>query len=85
MAFFYWMIDVKRWKKWSFFFRVIGMNSIFIYMLDEVANVGAITKEFFGWTAVLGNFGLIVSGSGRIVMVWMLLYYMYKKNIFIRV
>lgn len=85
MAVFYWMIDVKGWKKWSFFFRVIGMNSIFIYMLDEVANVGAITKEFLGWTAVLGDFGLIVRGSGRIVMVWMLLYYMYKKNIFIRV
>jgi len=85
MAVFYWIIDVKGWKKWSFFFRVIGMNSIFIYMLHGVANVGAITGEFLGWTVLLGDFGPIIRVSGRIMMVWMLLYYMYKKKIFLKV
>ncbi len=85
MAVFYWIIDVKGWKKWSFFFRVIGMNSIFIYMLHGVANVGAITGKFLGWTVLLGDFGPIIRVSGRIIMVWMLLYYMYKKKIFLRV
>jgi predicted acyltransferase len=85
LAVFYWIIDVRGWKKWSFFFRVIGMNSIFIYMLDEVANVGAITKAFWGWTVLLGDFGPLLMISGRIMMVWLLLYYMYKRDILLRV
>jgi predicted acyltransferase len=85
MASFYWMIDVKGWKKWSFFFRVIGMNSIFIYLLSDVGNVGNITKYVLGWTVLWGDFGQIVSIIGSIMLVWSLLYYMYKKNIFIKV
>ena len=82
---FYWIIDVKGWKKWSFFFRVIGMNSIFIYLLTDIANPGNIAKYLFGWTVLWGDFGQIVSVLGSISLVWILLYYMYKKGIFLRV
>ncbi|HEX7583772.1 MAG TPA: DUF5009 domain-containing protein [Prolixibacteraceae bacterium] len=82
---FYWIIDVKGWKKWSFYFRVIGMNSIFIYLLTSLVDIGKTTKELFGWTVLWGDFGQIVSIVGGIIMVWLLLYYMYKKSIFIRV
>lgn len=85
MTLFYWIIDVKGWKKWSFFFRVIGMNSIFIYLLYDMVNVGNITKYVLGWTVLWGDFGQIVSICGSIFIVWLLLYYMYKKNIFLRV
>ena len=85
MASFYWIIDVKGWKKWSFFFRVIGMNSIFIYLLYDMVNIGSITKYVLGWTVLLGDFGLVIEVVGSIVLVWSLLYYMYKKNIFLRV
>jgi len=85
MAVFYWIIDVKGWKKWSFFFRVIGMNSIFIYLFTDIANPRHIGNYLFGWTVLLGEFGEIVNISGTIMLVWLLLYYMYKKNIFLRV
>jgi predicted acyltransferase len=82
---FYWMIDVKGWKKWSFFFRVIGMNSIFIYLLYDMADPAHISKYIFGWTVLWGDFGMVVNVVGSIMLVWSLLYYMYKKNIFLRV
>jgi predicted acyltransferase len=82
---FYWIIDVKGWKKWSFFFRVIGMNSIFIYLLYDLVDIGRTSKYLFGWTVLWGDFGQIVNVVGAIMMVWFLLYYMYKKNIFLRV
>jgi predicted acyltransferase len=85
IALFYWVIDVKGWKKWSFFFRVIGMNSIFIYLLYDLVDVGRTANYLFGWTSLLGEFGQIVSIVGSIMMVWSLLYYMYKKEIFLRV
>ena len=82
---FYWIIDVRGWKKWSFFFRVIGMNSIFIYLLYDLVDVGKTSKYLFGWTVLWGDFGQVISIIGGIMMVWSLLYYMYKKNIFLRV
>lgn len=85
LAAFYWIIDVKGWKKWSFFFRVIGMNSIFIYLLTDLVNVDNTTRYVLGWTVLWGDFGKIVSAVGSIVLVWSLLYYMYKKNIFLKV
>ncbi|HAH25761.1 MAG TPA: DUF5009 domain-containing protein [Prolixibacteraceae bacterium] len=82
---FYYIIDVKGWKKWSFFFRVIGMNSIFIYLLYDLVDTGKVSKYLFGWTVLWGDFGQIISIIGSIMLVWSLLYYMYKKNIFLRV
>ena len=83
MMAFYWIIDVKGWKKWSFFFRVIGMNSIFIYLFHRFVDVN--TKLLFGWTVLLGDIEPVISSAGSIMVVWFLLYYMYKKNIFLRV
>ena len=85
IAAFYYVIDVKGWKKWSFFFRVIGMNSIFIYLLYDLADPGRISNFIFGWTVLWGDFGQIVNITGSIMLVWSLMYYMYKKGIFLRV
>ncbi len=85
MAIFYWIIDVKGWKKWSFFFRVIGMNSIFIYLLHGLVDLDKTTNRIFGWTVLWGDFGVLFYVIGEIMLVWMLLYYMYKKSIFLRV
>lgn len=85
MTVFYWIIDVKGWKKWSFFFRVIGMNSIFIYLFHRFVDVDEITGLLFGWTVLFGDFGQVVNVIAGILLVWSLLYYMYKKNIFLRV
>ena len=82
---FYWIIDVKGWKKWSFFFRVIGMNSIFIYLLYDMVDIGSISRYLFGWRVLVGDFGEIIHVVGSIMLVWSLLYYMYKKNIFLKV
>jgi predicted acyltransferase len=85
MTLFYWIIDVKGWKKWSFFFRVIGMNSIFIYLLYDLADPSHISKYLLGWTVLWGEFGQLIYVTGTIMLVWSLMYYLYKKGIFLRV
>lgn len=85
MALFYWLIDVKGWKKWAFFFRVIGLNSIFIYLLYGFVDVGKTCSNFFGWTVLLGSIEPVIHTTLRVLLVWLLLYYMYKKKIFLRV
>ena len=36
LALFYWVIDVQGYRKWAFFFVVIGINAITIYFLVDI-------------------------------------------------
>jgi predicted acyltransferase len=36
LALFYWLIDVKGYKRWATMFVILGMNSIAIYFLAEI-------------------------------------------------
>jgi len=56
LALFYWIIDVKGFTRWTFFFTVIGMNSILIYMAGNFIDFGYTAKALFG-----GLLGLIPS------------------------
>ncbi len=87
VAFFYLVIDVWGHGRWFFFFRVIGMNSIFVYLFYRFVNVREVSGQLFGWLAILleGETGKVTIAVGTIALVWLLLYYMYKKNIFIRI
>lgn len=95
-AVFYYVIDVRGWLKWSFFFRVIGMNAIVIWMLTRLYGIGRYSKFdplsdaakwLFGGVATLvgGNWGAVVLALGYIAVCWSLLYFLYRKNIFIKV
>jgi len=89
LALFYLIIDVWEYKKWTLFFRVIGLNSIFIYLLvvGNLLNVSSTTTSLIGWIInPLGvNTGQLILIIGNIILAWLLLYFMYRKNIFIKV
>jgi predicted acyltransferase len=89
VALFYVIIDVWGFKKWSFFFRVIGLNSIFIYLISvgNLVDVSHTTMSFFGWIVkpLSENAGELVLVTGGIILCWLLLYFMYRKKIFIKV
>jgi predicted acyltransferase len=86
IALFYLIIDVWGYRKWSFFFRIIGMNSIFIYLFVRVVPVGNIVGFFTGWIIKpMGDIGPVIAVLFNIAAEWMLLYYMYKKEIFVKV
>lgn len=86
MAFFYLVIDHWGFKKWAFYFRVIGMNSIFIYLFTRLVDVKSITNMCLGW--LINNAdaaGELILLTGNLAIIWILLYYMYKKGIFFRI
>ncbi|HYA48629.1 MAG TPA: hypothetical protein VEG35_02925, partial [Burkholderiales bacterium] len=86
LALFYLVVDVWRLRKWTFFFRVIGLNSITIYLGSRMVDFEAASKFFFGGLDRVagGGNGLIIL-AGVIVVEWLVLYLLYKKNIFLRV
>ena len=84
---FYLIIDVWNIKKWSFFFVVIGMNSITIYLANNIINFRPASKFLFGglkdlfpaeWAPLIASVALVVTG-------WLFLYFLYKKKIFLKV
>ncbi|MDP4292571.1 MAG: DUF5009 domain-containing protein [Bacteroidota bacterium] len=84
---FYLVIDVWKIKKWSFFFMVVGMNSITIYMADNIIDFGHASNFLFGgfktmlpvaWSSLIEAIGFVLTG-------WIFLYFLYKKKIFLKV
>lgn len=85
-ALFYLVIDVWHFQKWTFYFRVIGMNSIFIYLLIQIVTFNNVIGFFIGWLIKpMGDAGELVSILGYLAGEWLLLYFMYRRKIFIKV
>ena len=88
LALFYWIVDVKGWRRWGFFFKGIGMNAITIYILMRtVFNWDFESNYFFGGIAGLlsPTVGAFVTQAGMMALGWLFLYWLYRKNIFLRV
>lgn len=87
LSFFYYIIDVRGFKRWAFFFTVIGMNSILIYMSGQFIRWRYTTEALFQWLIQLVGdpFNILVFAVCYVAVKWTFLYFMYKKNVFLRV
>jgi predicted acyltransferase len=80
MAIFYLVIDVWGWKKWAFFFVVIGANAITIYMAARFIDFTAVGELLFGRAPI----PKALLPSTAIVVEWLLLYVLYRSRTFLR-
>jgi len=87
LAVFYYIIDVCGYQQWAFFFKVIGMNSILIYMSGKFINWNFSNDAFFKWAGQLSGspYDIVVMAITFVLLKWCFLYFMYKKKIFLRV
>ncbi|MBR2607365.1 MAG: DUF5009 domain-containing protein [Bacteroidaceae bacterium] len=87
MALFYYIIDVRGWQKWTLVFRVVGMNSITIYLAQRMINFSHTNKFLFsGFSGLFPeSVQSVIMNAGYIVVCWLFLYFLYRKNIFLKV
>ncbi len=87
LSVFYFLIDAIGYKKWAFFFVVIGMNSITIYLASNVVDFGYTIKHIFGGFISFFNVGLqpIIFWLFIVMIKWVLLDFLYRRKIFLRV
>jgi predicted acyltransferase len=86
LALFYWIIDVRGYGRWAFGFMVIGMNSIAVYFATEVFDFRQVSNVFVGHLLPrLGRWDSLVEASAAFSVVWLILYWMYRKHEFIRI
>ncbi len=87
LSVFYFIIDVLEYKRWTLFFRVIGMNSILIYMSVRFIDWEYMTEGFFKWAGQLAgaSYEVYVMSLFNIALQWLFLYFLYKKKVFLKV
>jgi len=87
LAVFYYVIDVLGYRRWAFFFMVIGMNSILIYMSVKFIDWYYTSESLFQWAGQLAGeayYGVAIA-AGVIIVKWAFLWLMYRNKIFLRV
>ena len=83
----YWLVDVRGWTRWSYFFRVIGANAIAIYILQWAWSFPALSKKILGGVAGLMPevWGAVILQLGALALRWLVLLFLYRRKIFIKV
>jgi predicted acyltransferase len=86
-ALFYYIIDVRKWQKWTLFFRVIGLNSITIYLAQRIFSFNSISKFFLSGLAskLPEQWSTLLLQCGFVAVSWLFLYFLYKKKAFLKV
>ena len=85
---FYLVIDALKIRFWTFFFTVIGMNSITVYMAQKIIDFYKVRDFFFKGAVVefvpddWRKFALAVCYS---MTVWAFLYILYRRKIFLKI
>jgi len=86
LALFYWVIDVLGWQRWAFPFLVLGANSILAYMAPAVISFALISKKNLGGIAAhLPEYAEFLLAAGAFGILWLGLYYLYRKKTFFRI
>jgi predicted acyltransferase len=81
---------LKGYRRWAFPLVVVGMNSIAAYCIDHLFN-GFIQKNLFtnlghGVFRIPGNaYEPVLHGAATILVCWLILYWMYRRKIFLRI
>jgi predicted acyltransferase len=83
---FYLLFDVLPLRILAFPFIVIGMNAIAVYMATRVYDFRHISDIFVhGLAQWTGPWHDLVRGVGGLLVVWLILFYMYRRRTFIKI
>jgi predicted acyltransferase len=90
LAVFYGIVDVKGWRRWAFPLLVIGANSMAIYVMSW-------TLEAFVRDALVRHVGRapfammgppfepVLRGAAVLTVFWLILLWMYRRRVFVRI
>jgi predicted acyltransferase len=87
LGLFYFIIDILKYQKWAFFFQVIGMNSLTIYLAYHFIDFAHTSHILFAglYTPVPEPFHNALEALGGLALVWSMMYFLYRKKIFIKI
>ena len=86
LAAFFLLIDVLGYVRWALFFTVFGVNSIAVYMMAHMFDFRLIGNIFVGGVSGLcsPNVQAFIQAMAAMMVMWLIMYYMYRKKTFIK-
>lgn len=90
LAGFYLAIDVRSRRRWAFPLIVVGMNSIAAYLIAHLFDdfIGQALPRHFGraWFTFAGPaYENLILGAGVLLVEWLMLFWLFRRQIFLRV
>jgi len=84
-ALFYWIIEVKGYRNWTFFLVVIGMNAVTIWVGQRFIDFKFTSDAvFLGMSKYFGILQPLFLAICLVGIKWLFLLFLYKKNIFLK-
>ena len=87
LVLFFWVIDVLRYQRWAFFFKVIGMNSLTIYLAYRFIDFRHTAQLLLGgvYAPAPEQWHEVFQAVGALALVWLFLYVLYRNKWFLKV
>lgn len=87
LALFYAIIDVLNYRRWAFFFKVIGMNSLTIYFAYSFIDFNFTSRKLFGgiFSSLDPAWQSVFISIGAVILVWTMLYILYRNKLFVKI
>ncbi len=87
LALLFWIVDMAGWRRWTFPFVVVGMNPITAYVMSMTMK-GWVRDNLHthlpdAWFA--GAAGPVVEASLVMLVFWLILWWMYRNRVFVRI
>lgn len=84
---FYYLIDVRKWRRWTLFFEVVGLNSITIYLAQRIISFSGIEGFFLDGVAglVSSQWAEVIHCTGYIAVCWLFLFFLYRHKVFLKI
>jgi heparan-alpha-glucosaminide N-acetyltransferase len=90
LAGFYALIEWKGWRRWAFPLVVVGMNSIAIYVMSWTMSgffSNALDRHLGRAISMMAGptFQPVLHGFAVMLIFWLILFWMYRRKIFLRI
>jgi hypothetical protein len=87
LALFYQVIDIWKYHKWAIPLIWIGANPLTIYMSTNILDYQALANRFVGGPVAwqLGRYGPMATTIVALTLSVLLVRFMYKRQLFLRV
>ena len=90
LAGFCWVIEAKGYRKWAFPLVVVGMNSIAAYLIAHLweSFIASSFKTHLGknFFQIFGTgYEPLMQGIAVLATYWLILYWMYRRKLFLRI
>ena len=86
LALFYYILDIRGWKRWAFPLRVMGLNAVVAYTMGEYFNFSSITgRLLYGFEHWLPEgWYPVVLAAGQALLIYWVIWMLYRCEKYVR-